>query len=130
MWVTFLQGLLPSSLRKTYGEFMMSIRSTRLYILFLCSTAVLFLSACGMGTPKKDVVAASIKKIMPVNFEILAINRVKDIPGLNEVVVSVGNQTVVFYTDQKAKYLVSGSIVATETNQNLTMETQKKYAQK
>ena len=67
---------------------------------------------------------------MPVNFEILAINKVKDISGISEVVVRVGSQTIVFYVDNKAKYLISGSIMSTETKQNLTMETQKKYEPK
>ena len=91
--------------------------------------ATLALTACGSG-PSKDDVAKSIKKIMPVNFEIVDIHPVKEVPGLTEVIVKVDKQTVVFYTDKKAKYVVSGSIVAVDTKQNLTLETQKKYTQK
>jgi hypothetical protein len=108
------------------GEFM-SCFAQRLKVLLFSLAVVVFLSACDCGTPKKEEVAASIKKIMPVNFEILEINCVKEIPGLNEVVVKVDKQPIVFYIDKKAKYLVSGSIVSIDTKQNLTLETQKKF---
>ncbi len=88
------------------------------------------LAACSSEAPNKEEVAASIKKIMPVNFEVLEINKLTDIPGLFEVVVNVGKQPVVFYIDKKAKYVVSGSIVAVDTKKNLTLETQKKFARK
>jgi protein-disulfide isomerase len=103
--------------------------SSRCKMVLLAAVTVSFLSACGGSPLNKEKAAASIKKIMPVNFEILAINKIKDIPGLNEVVVRVGSQTIVLYVDNKAKYLVSGTIMSTETSQNLTLETQKKYAQ-
>ena len=106
-------------------------KSTIWYKYLLSSLFVLaFVAACSDTPPKKEDVAAAIKKIMPVNFEILEINNVKGIPGLNEVVVKVDKQPVVFYIDRKAKYVVSGSIVAIDTKQNLTMETQKKFTQK
>jgi len=93
--------------------------------------AVLFLAlmvtACG-GTPKKEDVAASIKKIMPVNFEVIGVSPVKDISGLYEVLVKVDKQPVVLYVNKNAKLVVSGSIVDIETKQNLTLEAQKKLA--
>ena len=104
--------------------------SSRFQRVLVAVAALSCVTACGGSPPSKEKAAASIKKIMPVNFEILAISKVKDIPGLSEVVVRTGNQTIVFYLDNKAKYLVSGTVISTETNQNLTMETQKKYEQK
>jgi len=85
----------------------------------------LALSACG-GAPKKEDVAASIKKIMPVNFEIIGVSAVSDIPGLFEVLVKVDKQPVVLYVNKSAKLVVSGSIVNVDSKQNLTLEAQKK----
>ncbi|ABQ26007.1 disulfide isomerase DsbC N-terminal domain-containing protein [Geotalea uraniireducens] len=108
----------------------MSLFSKWLKVLIFGVMIMALLAACSGGTPKKEEVTASIKKILPVNFEVLEINKLKDIPGLCEVVVKVDKQPVVFYIDNKAKYVVSGSIVAVDTKQNLTLETQKKFAQK
>lgn len=82
-----------------------------------------FLTGCG-GAPSKDAVKASVKKIMPVEFEIAEVNKVNGIPGLYEVVLKLGTQSVIFYTDKDAKYIVSGSIVEAETKKNITMERQ------
>ncbi len=85
------------------------------------------LAACGSSAPTKDAVTASIKKIMPVNFEVVQVTPLKDISGLSEVVALVDKQPVVFYTDKTGKYVLSGSLVAVETKQNLTLETQNKF---
>lgn len=87
------------------------------------------LTACG-GAPKKEDVAASIKKIMPVSFEVVAVSTVNGIPGLFEVQVKVDKQPVVLYVNKSAKLVVSGSIVDVETKQNLTLEAQKKITVK
>ncbi len=85
------------------------------------------LAACGSSAPTKEAVTASIKKIMPVNFEVVQVTLLKDISGLSEVVALVDKQPVVFYTDKTGKYVLSGSLVAVETKQNLTLETQNKF---
>ncbi len=85
------------------------------------------LAACSSSSPTKEEVTASIKKIMPVNFEVVQITPMKEISGLSEVVALVDKQPVVFYTDKKGKYVLSGSLVAVESKQNLTLETQKKF---
>ena len=87
------------------------------------------LTACG-GVPKKEDVATSIKKIMPVNFEVIAVSAVSGIPGLFEVQVKVDKQPVVLYVNKSAKLVVSGSIVDVDSKQNLTLEAQKKMAVK
>lgn len=81
------------------------------------------LAGCG-GSPSKDVVKASVKKIMPVDFEIAEVKKLNEIPGLFEVVLKLGNQSIIFYTDKDAKYIFSGSIVEADTKKNLTMERQ------
>lgn len=91
--------------------------------------ACLALTACG-GQPKKDEVTASLKKIMPINFEILAISPVNGIAGLFEVQVKADKQALVLYVNKSAKLVVSGSIVDIDSKQNLTLEAQKKMTAK
>ncbi|GAB4441037.1 MAG: hypothetical protein OHK0040_12420 [bacterium] len=81
------------------------------------------LAGCG-GAPSKDAVKEAVKKIMPVEFEISEVKKLDQVPGLYEVVLKLGNQSIIFYTDKKAKYIVSGSIVEVDTKKNLTMERQ------
>ena len=97
--------------------------------LFIACALSLILAACS-SPPTKEQVKESVKRIIPVNFEVLQINPLQDIPGLFEVVLRANNQTVVLYVDQKAKYVISGSLMALDTKTNLTMESQKKYQQK
>lgn len=97
--------------------------------LFIACALSLFLAACS-SPPTKEQVKESVKRIIPVNFEVLQVNKLEDIPGLFEVVLRANNQTVVLYVDQKAKYVISGSLMALDTKTNLTMESQKKYQQK
>jgi hypothetical protein len=86
----------------------------------------LALTACSGGTPKKEVVAAALKKILPVSFEIQGVSPVKDIPGLYEVLVKADKQPLVLYVNSKASLVFSGSIVEVETKKNLSLEAQKK----
>ncbi|ACH38571.1 lipoprotein, putative [Citrifermentans bemidjiense Bem] len=90
---------------------------------------VLSLAACSKP-PAKEQVQAAIKKFIPVNFEVLQLSELKEVPGLYEVVVSVNQQPVVFYVDKKAKHVFSGSVLSVDTKGNLTVETQKKFQKK
>lgn len=87
------------------------------------------LTACG-GQPKKEEVTASLKKIMPVNFEIVAVAPVNGIAGLFEVHVKADKQPLVLYVNKNAKLVVSGSIVDIDSKQNLTLDAQKKMMAK
>jgi len=98
----------------------------RSFALIALATA---LTACG-GVPKKEDVAASIRKIMPVNFEVLSVAAVNGIPGLFEVQVKADKQPLVLYVNKTAKLVVSGSIVDVDSKQNLTLEVQKKMTGK
>ena len=104
----------------------MKMMSCRIFTVVALSAV---LTACG-GAPKKDDVAASIKKIMPVNFEVVAVSAVSGIPGLFEVQVKADKQPVVLYVNKNAKLVVSGSIVDVDSKQNLTLEAQKKMVGK
>lgn len=91
--------------------------------------ALLTLTACSKP-PGKEQVQETIKKFVPVNFEVLQLSEFKGLPGLYEVVISVNRQPVVFYVDRKCEYVFSGSVLSTQTKENLTVETQKKFQSK
>jgi protein-disulfide isomerase len=97
--------------------------------LFIVSCISLALAACS-SAPTKEQVKESVKRIIPVAFEVLEVRELKEIPGLYEVVLKADKQPIVLYMDKKAKYVLSGSLMSLETKSNLTMETQKKYLQK
>jgi len=100
----------------------------RLVVVF-CIVSALALAACS-AAPTKEQVSASLKSIIPIPFEVLGISGLKEIPGLYEVVLRANKQTLVLYTDEKAKYVLSGSLMALDNKRNLTQETQNKYLQK
>lgn len=94
-----------------------------LFKFYVVLAALVMFIGCG-GAPSKDAVKASVKKIMPVDFEISEVNKLKEISGLYEVVLKLNDQSIIFYTDKDAKYIVSGSIVEADTKKNITMERQ------
>jgi hypothetical protein len=86
---------------------------------------VVIMSACSSGScPSKDVAKTALQSIMPANFEIKELKNVSGLPALCEAVVMVNNQPIVLYLDNKAKYIVSGSVIELATKKNLTLETQ------
>jgi thiol:disulfide interchange protein DsbC len=97
---------------------------SRVMILAL-STALLV--ACSSRISSEDA-AKIVRKVIPVNFEILAVRPLKEVPGLYEVALRLEKQEVVVYLDKKGKYVVSGNIVAADSKQNLTVEAQSRYA--
>lgn len=97
--------------------------------LALLTVLTVALTGCGKA-PTKELVRESIKNFIPLNFEVLQVSKLDQIPGLYEVVIKVNNQPVVVYVDKKAKFIFSGSIMSTETKQNLTLEAQKKFLPK
>ncbi len=78
-------------------------------------------------TPSKEEAKSSIKQILPVEFEVVEVRKLNEVPGLIEVVLKLDRQHIVFYMDSKAKYIVSGSIVETATKKNLTLERQNAF---
>jgi len=96
-------------------------KSALKFIMVLSALPALF--ACSAQLPSKDKVAESVKKVIPVNFDIASVTPFKQVPGLVQVVLSINKQPVVIYMDFKAKYIVSGSILDLETRKNLTAET-------
>ncbi|NVN99822.1 MAG: hypothetical protein HXX17_10890 [Geobacteraceae bacterium] len=95
----------------------------------LAVTFMLAVTACD-NAPKKEDVAISLKKIMPVNFEVLNVSPVDGISGLYEVLINADKKPLVLYVNSKAKLVVSGSIVNVDSKQNLTAEAVKKITSK
>jgi protein-disulfide isomerase len=81
----------------------------------------------GSQGPSKDLVKQSMQKVLPVPFQVLDVRQVKEIPGLYQVALKTASQPIVVYMDSKAKYLISGSLMALDTKTNLTLESQKNY---
>lgn len=98
-------------------------------IFILLMAVCLLLPACSSNLPSKEKVSASLKSIMPPDFEIVSISPVKDIRGLIEVSVKMNKQPVVLYMDKKARYVFSGSLLEIATKRNLTIEAQGRIKQ-
>lgn len=72
------------------------------------------------------MVSESIKRIMPPDFEIISVQPLKEVPGLIEVCLKMEKRPVVLYMDNKAQYVISGSLLDPKTKLNLTIEAQNK----
>ena len=97
----------------------------KILIGIVALTSVCVLSACGSSKPSEDKIKASIKKIMPIEPQITSIKELDYFPGLVEVVIKIDNKPIIFYTDRKGDYVVSGSILKAENKQNMTQEAMK-----
>jgi thiol:disulfide interchange protein DsbC len=86
----------------------------------------MLIQGCSLNTPSKETVTAAVKQIMPTNFEVVNVVQLKELPGLIEVSVKMGNQPVVLYMDRKSQYLFSGSLLELKTKKNLTVDAQSK----
>ena len=87
-------------------------------------------SSCGVGSakcPSKDEVKTSVKELIPQDFTVESISPLKEIAGVCEVVVKVGVQPIVFYTDSKAQYVFAGSLISLKDKKNLTRERQQEF---
>lgn len=93
------------------------------------SACFLALTACS-SAPSKEQVKESVKKIMPISFEVVDVREAKEVPGLYQVVLKTGGQPTVVYLDKSGKYLFSGSLMELDTKTNLTAEVQKRYLNK
>lgn len=98
----------------------------KLAVLCLFMLAV---SGCSKP-PAKEQVHQAVGKIISVPFEVLQVSELKEIRGLYEVVITVGKNPVVLYVDKKAKYVVAGNVMSTETGTDLTAEAQKRFQKK
>jgi hypothetical protein len=80
--------------------------------------------------PGKEQVQESLKRFIPVSFEVLEVTPLQEVPGLYQVVLRADKQPLVLYVDKKASYVISGTLMSLEPRKNLTMETQNKFLHK
>ena len=97
----------------------------KVVILLIALTSLLALSACSPNKPSEEKIKTSIKKIMPIEPQIVSVKALDYFPGLVEVVIKIDGKPVIFYTDKTGDYIVSGSILKAENKQNLTQEAMK-----
>lgn len=99
--------------------------------VIIVTISLFALSACAKGgCPSKDAAISSVKKIMPVKFEILSLSESKEMPGLCEVATKIDREPVIFYIDKTGEYIFSGSIVSTKDKSNITQKRQEFFKTK
>lgn len=95
-------------------------------IRFIVVAMLIFgMCGCSSSKPSEDKIKASIKKIMPIEPKITSVKELDYFPGLVEVIIMIDGKPIVYYTDRKGDYIVSGSILKAENKQNLTQEVMK-----
>ncbi len=77
--------------------------------------------------PTQDKIKASVKELIPQEFNVQSVQVLKDIPGLCEVVIKVGAQPLVFYTDKEMKYIMAGNLISLADKKNITRERQQEF---
>ena len=98
----------------------------------LASGVLLVMSTQACGTwsakcPSKDTVKNAVKDLIPQDFTVESVSNVKGISGLCEVVVKVGAQPIVFYTDSSTQYVIAGNLISIKDKKNITRERQQEF---
>lgn len=74
--------------------------------------------------PSKDSLKANLKEIVPGQFEIESVQGLKEMPGVCEVVLKVGTQPIILYTNKDGKYVLVGDLIDVANKQSLTADRQ------
>ncbi|WP_333785052.1 DsbC family protein [Thermocrinis sp.] len=77
--------------------------------------------------PTEDKIKAGVKDLIPQEFKVESVQTLQAIPGLCEVVIKVGPQPLVFYTDKEMKYLMAGNLISLADKKNITRERQQEF---
>jgi thiol:disulfide interchange protein DsbC len=77
--------------------------------------------------PTEDKIKTGVKELIPQEFKVESVQTLKDIPGLCEVVIKVGAQPLVFYTDKDMKYVLAGHLISLADKKNITRERQQEF---
>jgi len=82
----------------------------------------LFLAGCQTENkcPSKDRLKANLKDFIPGQFEIESVKPLKEMPGVCEVVLKVGAQPIIFYTNRDGKHVLAGNLIDLTNKENLT----------
>jgi thiol:disulfide interchange protein DsbC len=84
--------------------------------------ALLLLAGCQTSgeCPSKDTLKANLKDFIPGQFEVESVQPLKEVPSVCEVVLKVGAQPIIFYTNKDGKYVFVGNLIDITNKQNLT----------
>jgi thiol:disulfide interchange protein DsbC len=84
--------------------------------------ALLLLAGCtpSNNCPSKDSLKTTLKGFIPGQFEVESVQPLKDLPSVCEVVLKVGVQPIIFYTNKDGKYVLAGNLIDLTNKQNLT----------
>jgi len=77
--------------------------------------------------PTEEKIKTGVKELIPQEFKVESVQALKDIPGLCEVVIKVGAQPLVFYTDKEMKYVMAGNLISLADKKNITRERQQEF---
>jgi thiol:disulfide interchange protein DsbC len=82
------------------------------------------LAGCYTSTecPSKDSLKANLKEFIPGQFEVESVQGLKEMPGVCEVVLKVGAQPIIFYTNKDGKYVLAGNLIDITNKRNLTKD--------
>jgi thiol:disulfide interchange protein DsbC len=91
-----------------------------------------FLSAslvsCQLDTcPTEEKIKTGVKELVSQEFTVESIQPLRNIPVLCEVVIKVGTQPLVFYTDKEMKYVMAGNLISLADKKNITRERKEEF---
>jgi thiol:disulfide interchange protein DsbC len=95
-----------------------------LFLSFLSANLV----SCQLGTcPTEEKIKAEVKEFVSQEFTVESVQSLRGIPGLCEVVIKIGAQPLVFYTDREMKYVLAGNLISLADKKNITRERQQEF---
>jgi len=88
--------------------------------------ALFLLAGCQMKSecPSKNTLRANLKEFILGQFEVESVQPLKEMPSVCEVVLKVGAQPIIFYTNKDGKYVLAGNLIDLANKQNLTLARQ------
>ncbi len=98
------------------------MRKALVFVLF----SGLLLAGCQTESscPPKDRLKANLQDFIPGQFEVESVQPLKEMPSVCEVVLRVGPQPIIFYTDKDGRYVFAGNLIDLVNKQNITQARQ------
>jgi thiol:disulfide interchange protein DsbC len=87
------------------------------------------LAGCQVSSecPSKETLKTNLKDFIPGPFEVESVQPLKEMPSVCEVVLKVGAQPIIFYTNKDGKYVLAGNLIDIADKQNLTTARQHEF---
>jgi len=88
--------------------------------------ALFLLAGCQVSSecPSKETLKTNLKDFIPGPLEVESVQPLKELPSVCEVVLRVGAQPIIFYTNKDGKYVLAGNLINLANKQNLTIARQ------